>query len=170
MHLLGCLDRPTSGVAAGRRPRRRRAVRRRARRPAQPHDRLRLPVLPAARPHHRAGQRRAAAGLPRRAAGRAARARAEAALEPSGSGTGWGTARLSCPAASSSGSPSPARWWGSRRCCWPTSRPATSTPRSGAEVMALLGRLNAERGVAVVVVTHDLEVAGFRRRWEARTG
>ena len=36
-------------------------------------------------------------------------------------------ARPSCPAASSSGWPSPGRWSRSRRCCWPTSRPATST-------------------------------------------
>jgi putative ABC transport system ATP-binding protein len=36
--------------------------------------------------------------------------------------------------------------------------------RSGAEVMAVLERLNAERGVAVVVVTHDLEVAAMARR------
>ena len=31
--------------------------------------------------------------------------------------------------------------------------------RSGADVMAVLGRLNEQRGVAVVVVTHDPEVA-----------
>ena len=36
--------------------------------------------------------------------------------------------------------------------------------RSGAEVMGVLERLNAERGVAVVVVTHDLEVAAMARR------
>ena len=43
--------------------------------------------------------------------------------------------------------------------------------RSGADVLALLGRLNAERGVAVVVVTHDLEVAGHaRRRIDVRDG
>ena len=36
--------------------------------------------------------------------------------------------------------------------------------RSGAEVMGILGRLNAERGVAVVVVTHDPEVAAHARR------
>jgi putative ABC transport system ATP-binding protein len=36
--------------------------------------------------------------------------------------------------------------------------------RSGQEVMALLGRLNAERGVAVVVVTHEAEVAAAARR------
>jgi putative ABC transport system ATP-binding protein len=35
--------------------------------------------------------------------------------------------------------------------------------RSGAEVMAILDRLNAEQGVAVVVVTHDAEVAAYAR-------
>ena len=35
--------------------------------------------------------------------------------------------------------------------------------RSGAEVMAILDRLNAEQGVAVVVVTHDAEVAEYAR-------
>ena len=47
----------------------------------------------------------------------------------SGSGTGWTTGRTSCPAASGSGSRSPGRSSASRRCCWPTSRPATSTRR-----------------------------------------
>jgi putative ABC transport system ATP-binding protein len=42
---------------------------------------------------------------------------------------------------------------------------------SGAEVMSVLGRLNAERGVAVVVVTHDHEVAArARRRIQVRDG
>jgi putative ABC transport system ATP-binding protein len=36
--------------------------------------------------------------------------------------------------------------------------------RTGAEVMAILDRLNQERGVAVVVVTHDREVAARARR------
>jgi len=36
--------------------------------------------------------------------------------------------------------------------------------RSGAEVMAILDRFNAERGMAVVVVTHETEVAGHARR------
>jgi len=36
--------------------------------------------------------------------------------------------------------------------------------RTGAEVMALLERLNTESGVAVVVVTHDLDIAGRARR------
>ena len=36
--------------------------------------------------------------------------------------------------------------------------------RTGTEVMAILEGLNAERGVAVVLVTHDLEVAAQTRR------
>ena len=35
---------------------------------------------------------------------------------------------------------------------------------NGAEVMGILERLNAERGVAVVLVTHDHEVAARARR------
>jgi putative ABC transport system ATP-binding protein len=43
--------------------------------------------------------------------------------------------------------------------------------RSGADVMDLLSRLNADRMVAVVVVTHDLEVAGHAdRRIHLRDG
>jgi len=36
--------------------------------------------------------------------------------------------------------------------------------RSGREVMGLLDRLNAERGVAIVLVTHEAEVAAHARR------
>jgi putative ABC transport system ATP-binding protein len=36
--------------------------------------------------------------------------------------------------------------------------------RSGAEVMAIIERLVVERGVAAVVVTHDLDVAGMAHR------
>jgi putative ABC transport system ATP-binding protein len=36
--------------------------------------------------------------------------------------------------------------------------------KRGAEVITLLERLNAERGVAVTVVTHDLELAARARR------
>jgi putative ABC transport system ATP-binding protein len=35
---------------------------------------------------------------------------------------------------------------------------------SGREVMTLLDRLNAERGVAIVLVTHEAEVAAHARR------
>ncbi len=36
--------------------------------------------------------------------------------------------------------------------------------RTGEEVMGILERLNAERGVAVVLVTHEMDVAGRARR------
>ena len=43
--------------------------------------------------------------------------------------------------------------------------------RSGAEIMGILEALVVERGVAVVVVTHDLEIAGMaRRRIRVRDG
>ena len=48
----------------------------------------------------------------------------------------------SCPAASSSGSRSPAPSSTGRWCCWPTSPPATSTRRQAREIMDLLDRIN----------------------------
>jgi ABC-type branched-subunit amino acid transport system ATPase component len=45
----------------------------------------------------------------------------------SGSGTGYATDRTSCPAGSANGWRSRVPWSVRRRCCWPTSRPATST-------------------------------------------
>ena len=65
-----------------------------------------------------------------------------------------GTGRTSCPAASSSGSRSPARWSAARRWSSRTSRPGTSTPqrRRGAGPAPPSVR---EFGQTVVMVTHD---------------
>ncbi len=42
--------------------------------------------------------------------------------------------------------------------CWPTSRPARSTRRRRPDVLRLLKRVNAELGVTIVVITHEMEV------------
>ena len=127
LHLIGTLDRPTAGTVAidghdvgG-------ADRPAALRAAGPPDRLRLPAVPPGAGGHRAGQRRRRPALRRRRRSVRRRRAGEPRWTGSGSRTGCGTARTSSPAASGSGSRSPARWSASRRCCWPTSRPATST-------------------------------------------
>ena len=61
-----------------------------------------------------------------------------ASSTPSACATGSGTGRPSCPAASSSGWPAPGRWRRGRTSSSPTSRPATSTRASGAEVLGFL--------------------------------
>ena len=75
-----------------------------------------------------ARQRGAAARLPRPAAAGAARARARRRWRRSAWRRACTTGRTSCPAGSGSASPSPGRWWASRRSCSPTSPPGTSTP------------------------------------------
>jgi putative ABC transport system ATP-binding protein len=57
----------------------------------------------------------------------ARRQRAAAALETVGLADRLRHVPANCPAASGSGSPSPAPWSRSPRSCWPTNRPATST-------------------------------------------
>jgi ABC-type branched-subunit amino acid transport system ATPase component len=57
------------------------------------------------------------------------RQRAEGSSRPSAWPTGRATARTICPAASSSAWRSPARSRAGPRWCWPTNRPAISTPR-----------------------------------------
>ena len=64
----------------------------------------------------------------------------------------------SSPAASSSGSRSPGRWRWSRRRSSSTSRPAPSTRRMTAEVLAVMTDL-ARDGLTMVVVTHAMRFA-----------
>ena len=71
--------------------------------------------------------------------------------------SGTATGRWSCPAASSSASPSLARSSTHRCCCWLTSRPATWT-RHEHRRPGLLRRFNRERGQTLVLVTHDPDV------------
>ena len=75
----------------------------------------------------------------------------------------WTTSPRRCPAASSSGWPSPGPWSIIPHCCWPTSRPATSIRGPGDEILRMFRRLNA-RGITVILVTHDPKVAAYADR------
>ena len=50
-----------------------------------------------------------------------------------------------------------------RRSSWPTSRPATWTPRTGAEIMQMLDELHAS-GQTIIVVTHEDNIAAHASR------
>ena len=150
MNILGCLDTPTTGayrfrgVDVERCRRNQRALLRRhylgfvfqgfnllARTTAL--ENVELPLIYRGEPAQRA---------PR---ARRARRSARSGL------TGWETphARPNSPAASSSGSPSPGPSSPARPCCWPTSRPAISTPQRSHEIMELLAALNRDRGITI---------------------
>ena len=127
LQLLGGLDRPTERRAAVRRPRPVAAGRRRPHPPAARDVRVRLPAVQpdphADRARERRGGARAdghcerAPPLARGGAARLGRARRarDAPAEPA-----FGRR-------AAAGRRSRARSRTSRRCCWPTSRPATST-------------------------------------------
>ena len=83
---------------------------------------------------------------------------------PSASATGSSTGRASSPAASSSASPSPARSRRGRRSSSPTSRPATSTRTTGAEILDFMRRAVREFGQTIVMVTHDPIAASYADR------
>ena len=46
-----------------------------------------------------------------------------------------------------------------RGCCWPTSRPATSTRPNGGQILDLLHELREERGMTVLLATHEQHIA-----------
>ena len=126
---------------------------------ARPADRLRLPVLPPAAVADRARERARADGDCRR---QAARPRAPTRCWPrSVSPTARITIRRSSRAASSSASRSRARSPTIRRCCSPTSRPATSTARPATRSSSCCSTSTAPRKTTIVLVTHDPELAAL---------
>ena len=64
-----------------------------------------------------------------------------------------------CRRARSNGSPSAGRCCRSRRCCWPTSRPAISIPSAKQQVVDLLFQQVERTGATLLMVTHDTEIA-----------
>ncbi|GAA3316327.1 hypothetical protein GCM10020219_034930 [Nonomuraea dietziae] len=170
LHLLGGLERPTDGEVwvAGRRidTMSERALARMRRRSVgfvfqafhlveelSATENVELPALLAGRSRRQAGrsrrQARRRAGLLLERVGLAARARH---LPSQLSGVG-----------SVSGSPSLARWSTTRWSSWPTSRPATSTPRRPLDVLRIFQELRAA-GQTFVIVTHDERVAATADR------
>ena len=164
LNLIAGIDRPTSGPRARRRHRPHRARRARAHALSPPPHRLRLPVLqpdPRCSPSRRTCCCRLELNGRADAAGARGRARCSSAWA---SPTARRASRTGCPAASSSGWPSRARWSTTPRWSSPTSPPATSTRRRRRPCSALLDALARESGKTVVMVTHSREVVGAADR------
>ena len=105
--------------------------------------------LPLAYAHLRRAERRRA-GRPRAGPGRA---------WP----TGPTTSRTSCPAASSSGSRSPARWSPRRAILLADEPTGNLDAHSTDEVLGILDQLNAD-GRTIVLITHEHDVAAHAKR------
>ena len=133
LNLLGGLDVPTAGsvIVDGTQHLRPRRGRRGRRPPAD--GRVRVPDVRPDPDPERGRERRGAAAHGRARTRRRATGGSRSCSSSSASRRGRSTGPTSSRAASSSASRSPARWRTGRGCCWPTSRPASSTPRPGAE-------------------------------------
>ena len=80
--------------------------------------------------------------------------------EPCCTSTSWPTGGpLSCPAVNSSGSGSPGRWPGRRRCTCSTSRPPIWIATCGGCSWTSWSRAGSATGAAALYATHDAEEA-----------
>ena len=148
LRLLAGLDRPSAGIVRVLRARPGAAAGAAARRLPRRDARLRRPALRAhARARaDRARSRRRSARAARRRRARSARAGARrAARAGRPRRPARRAARPSCPAASSSGSRSAPRSRTGRGSSSPTSRPASSTPRTPSGSTTLIGELAREQ-------------------------
>ena len=171
LHIAGLLEQPDARRGLCRPGRDLAPVGRRAH-PHPPHrDRLRLPVPSPADGVLRDRERDHAADDPRPVARRGQPARDRPARTISASRSASRIGRRSSPAASSSGSRSRARSPMRRASCWPTSRPETSIRAPSEHVFSALTQLVRASGLAVVVATHNMDIAGrMDRRVTLREG
>ena len=168
--ILGTLERPTSGQVRVAGHDTVDGFRRRARGPARPPDRLRLPGVPPAGVDDRGRQRRQRHALHGHAAGSAPRRSPGRRSNASASGTGSTSSPGSFRAASASASRSRARSPSARRSSSPTSRPETSTRSRAQACSSVLHELGSD-GATLVLITHDENIAGeFPRRLHMRDG
>ena len=167
MHIAGCLDRPTSGEYDPRRQGRVEAVEGRAGARPQPEDRLRVPGLQPAHAHDGARQRRAAAALPRRRTG---------SRRPSGTSARWRRSTRSASAQRYHHMPNQLSGGQQQRVA--IARALINEPsiiladeptgnldtRTSIEVMGIFQRLNKERGITVLLITHEMDIAEYGTR------
>ena len=135
----------------------------RARARTQPRDRIHLPELQPDRRPDRLRERRAAAHLSRHAIRRAQTARHCGARAGRHGASRQAPAQPAVRRSAAACRRRPRRLPASRRSCWPTSRPATSTRRT-AKRSWTCSRSCTRSGATICMVTHDARYASHAER------